>query len=153
MNNNFLAYYGAFVSTIVFLWKLYDEWKNRRGNLKIETNFTTQFIVLANGTYSDEEKMLTIKITNFGRSNRHIHKPTFITNSKEKKSKYLELTDLNSKIIYPKELKSGEIHIVRFPTKSFEKENDKFNKLKINVNDTFKKSYQSKWFNTENLND
>lgn len=106
-----------------------------------------------NGTTSDDEKMLTIKITNFGRSNRHIQKPTFISNSKEKKSKYFELIDLNSKFEYPKELKSGEIHIVRFPTKSFEFENKKFNKIKVNVNDTFKKRYQSKWFRTQELID
>ena len=147
MSNDTIAYYGAVLSTIVFIWKLIDEWKNRKGNIKVETNFTTQFSIMNNGKTSDSEKMLSITITNFGRSIRHINCPNFITNSKNVKLKYFEIIDSVAKQQYPKQIEPGEIHIVRFQSNNFKFDELDANKIKVNVNDTLKKSYQSKWIN------
>lgn len=151
MSNCIVAYYGAFLSTIVFIWKIIDEWKNRKGNIKVETNFTRQFSIMSNGKTDETEKMLSITITNFGRSSRNIHKPTFITDSKNIRSKYFEIIDLMAKEKYPKQIEPGEIHIVRFQSNNFEFNELDARKIKVNINDTLKKSYQSKWINVKDF--
>lgn len=142
--NFWTAIYAAILSTIVFLWKLYEFYDDRRGKLLVEVKRVDKILYL-NTKCGDIAPFIVVKITNQGKSKRYIEEPTFITNLPDKK--YFNILNFDKKIKYPIPLESGEMHEYSIPFTTIKDElgTYKINKIKSTITDTHKKRYNSNW--------
>ena len=138
--------YAAIISTIVFIWRLYEFYYDRRGKFTVELKKIHRTPVI-NYKVGDSVAFLVIKITNVGKNKRFIDEPTFESDSKLKK--HFNLLNFNKKENYPIALEPGEIHEYSVEFEDLKNDLSKSNikKIKALIFDTQKNKYKSNWLN------
>ena len=139
------AIYAAIISTIVFIWRLYEFYYDRRGKFTVEIKNINRTPVI-NFKVGESVNYLVIKITNVGKNKRFIEEPRFESNSKQKK--HFNLLKLDKKENYPIALEPGEIHEYSVEFEYLKNELSEFDitKIKALIQDTQKNTYKSNWF-------
>ena len=144
-----VSVYAATISTIVFIWRLYEFYYDRIGKLNISIKNSTRTNVYANGNISRPELFLIVEIVNIGKNKRFIEQPIFVTNLKEKDKKFLNLIRTDKIQKFPICLEPGEKFEYDLPFDEMYQslKSNKVFKLKAIIEDTHRKKYFSKWFN------
>ncbi|RAR72929.1 hypothetical protein [Flavobacterium aciduliphilum] len=140
-----ISIYAALISTIVFIWRIYEFYHDRRGKFNIEINKIYK-VPMSNSIMSKGVDFLVIKITNVSKNKRYIDEPSFVSNSKNKK--FFNLLLFDKKVKYPLPLESGETHeySVEFNQIIDELKQHNISKIKTILRDTHNKKYYSDWF-------
>lgn len=143
-----VSIYAAVISTIVFFWRLYEFYLDRRGKLKIVTSYVSQLPVYANKNVGEFEDFLVVTITNFSKSKRQIEIPRFKGNKKVNGKQHFNFLDFNTKVNYPIALDPGDKHLYKVNYNDIKNDlkNSGITKIKTIVIDTYGKVYYSKWF-------
>ena len=149
MDYKFLvSIYAAIVSTIVFLWRVYEFYIDRRGKLKITNGYVTQIPFYVNQEIGNTESFFTVTITNHSKNRRQIEIPRFKLDKKLDKKEYFNFVDFNSTEKFPKSLEPGDKYSYKVNSKVIENELKKngVSEIKTIIIDTYGKKYYSKWF-------
>lgn len=143
-----LSIYAAIVSTIVFLWRLYEFYLERRGKLKIYNSYNTQYQIDANKNIESDQTFFAITITNLSKNKRQIEIPRFKLDTKINGQNYFNFVDINSTEKFPKSLESGDKYTYKVNSKVIENKLKKsgVSKFKTIIIDTYGKKYYSNWF-------
>jgi hypothetical protein len=143
-----LSIYAAVTSTIVFLWRLYEFYLDRRGKLKISNSYITKFPLCENKNIGKGEVFFVVTITNFSKNKRQIEIPRFKLNTKIDGKEYFNFVDFNATEKFPRTLEPGDKYSYKINSKVIK---TKFKKtgvsaIKTMIIDTYGKKYYSKWF-------
>jgi hypothetical protein len=142
-----VAIYAAIVSTIVFIWRLYEFYVDRKTKFNIKINRVTKIPVSANFKLAESQTFLTTTIINVGKPKRHIEQPFFKADKKIDGQNPFSFLSFNNVIKYPVTLDSGEKFVYDVTNDVTEELKRKgVLKIKAIVRDTHGKSYESKWF-------
>ena len=142
-----VSIYAAVVSTIVFIWRLYEFYVDRRTKFNITLKRNTQIPVCANYKFGESQTFLTTTIINIGKPKRHIEQPIFKANKKVDGQEFFNFLSFENVIKYPVTLDSGEKFEYEVTNDVIEELKTKgITKIKAIVRDTHGKSYESKWF-------
>ncbi len=142
-----VSIYAAVISTVVFFWRLYEFYSDRKSKLNIKIRQNTKIPVSNNLKFGESQMYLTTTIINIGKPKRMIEQPIFMSNKKVDNQKYFNFLSFDNVIKYPIALDSGE----KF---EYEVTNDVIEDLKVKgitkikavVRDTHGKSHYSKWY-------
>ena len=104
----YISIYAAIISTVVFAWRLYEFYYDRRGKLKITNNYKTQIPVYTNEILGDSKSFLVTTIINRGKSRRFIEEPTYKSNKKVNGKVHFNVSNLSNKEKYPIAIEPGE---------------------------------------------
>jgi hypothetical protein len=148
-----LALYGAILSTIVLLWRIYDNWKNWRGRLKVRINYNYHIKIydVPDPNANEElEYFLKVTVTNKGRNSRYINAPSIQLNKKEAKGRNLSLINTYDRNSYPLKLEPGQATSISYEKDSFinglrSAAIKRSKKYRVLISDTNDKSYYSNW--------
>lgn len=143
-----VAIYAAIVSTVVFIWRLYEYYDEKKGKIAISLKRSSQALVYANNQVGDWEQFVVATIVNRGKHKRQIER------SMVKVSPLVDGQDTLSVIVFnspnfPLGLDPGEKFEYKIPTEALD-ENLKskgVRRVKCRVDDTHGSSYYSTWFN------
>jgi hypothetical protein len=140
-----ISVYAALISTIVFIWRIYEFYHDRKGKFIIRMNNIYRAPIL-NGGMTKGTSFLVIKITNISNNKRYIEEPNFMSDSKN--HKYFNLLKFDKTENYPIVLESGQIHEYSINLKDLIEELKPHNisKIKTMLTDTHNKRYYSNWF-------
>ena len=143
----YISIYAAIISTVVFAWRLYEFYYDRRGKLKVTNMYVTQ-IPVYNGTCGDSKSYLLTTIINRGKSRRLIEKPRYQSNIKINGENLYDVLDVNIKEKYPVAIEPGEKHEYKVPFESIDEYliKQSVQKIKTLIIDTYGKTYRSNWF-------
>jgi len=142
-----VAIYAAIVSTIVFIWRLYEFYVDRKSKFNIKINRVTKIPVSAKYKLAESQTFLTTTIINVGKPKRHIEQPNFKADKKVDGQKYFNFLSFDNVKKYPITLDSGEKFVYDVTNDVTEELKTKgVFKIKAIVTDTHGKSYESKWF-------
>lgn len=143
-----ISIYAAVISTIVFFWRLYEFYIDRRGKLKIIISCVSQLPIYANKNVGEFEDFLVVTITNFSKNKRQIEIPRFKGDKKVNEKQHFNFIDFNAKEQYPIALDPGDKHLykVNYNVIKTDLKNSGIIKIKAIVIDTYGKTYYSKWF-------
>ncbi|WP_343486035.1 hypothetical protein [Allomuricauda sp. d1] len=142
-----VAIYAAIVSTIVFIWRLYEFYADRKSKFNIKINRVTKIPVSANYKLAESQTFLTTTIVNVGTPKRHIEQPIFKANKKVDGQKYFNFLSFDNVIKYPITLDSGEKFVYDVSDDvSVDLKTKGILKIKAIIKDTHGKNYESKWF-------
>ena len=142
-----VSIYAAIISTIVFIWRLYEFYYDRRGKFAINIKCNTKYEINANYKFGDSQMYLTTTIINIGKTKRLIEQPTFIGNTKINNKEHFNFLDFKNIIKYPITLDSGEKFEHEVPYNALEDLKEKgVSKIKAIIRDTHGKKHYSKWF-------
>jgi hypothetical protein len=138
----------AIISTIFFLWRLYEFYLDRRGNLKITTSCAYQLPIYGGINVGEFEDFLVVTITNFSKNKHQIEIPRFTADKKVDGEQHFNFLDLNTKENYPIALEPGDKHLymVHYKAVTSDAKNQGITKIKAIVIDTSGKKYSSKWY-------
>lgn len=143
-----ISIYAAVISTVVFIWRLYEFYYDRIGKLSINIRLVSRTNIYNTGDIGQTESFLIVDIVNIGKNKRFIEKPIFQSDINFEGQKYLNLcrTDIIKK--FPICLEPGEKFEFDLPFDKFGQELKKARVTKIKgiIYDTHKKSYCSTWF-------
>jgi len=146
---SWVSIYAAIVSTIVFLWRIYEFFDDRRGKItiKIRSVIENEFIPQT-GYQGDWRGYLIATITNLSKNKRHIKKPFIEVNKKIEGKNLFSFHNLEDRTSYPTPLEPGEEFEFKMQLDGINKNfKDKgVTKIKLDVSDTHDKRYSSKWF-------
>jgi hypothetical protein len=143
-----LSIYAAVTSTIVFLWRLYEFYLDRRGKLKISNSYITQFPLCENKNIGKGEVFFVVTITNFSKNKRQIEIPRFKLNTKIDGKEYFNFVDFNATEKFPRTLEPGDKYSYKINSKVIKSKFKKtgVSEIKTMIIDTYGKKYYSKWF-------
>jgi hypothetical protein len=143
-----LSIYAAVTSTIVFLWRLYEFYLDRRGKLKISNSYITQFPLCENKNIGKGEVVFVVTITNFSKNKRQIEIPRFKLNTKIDGKEYFNFVDFNATEKFPRTLEPGDKYSYKINSKVIKSKFKKtgVSEIKTMIIDTYGKKYYSKWF-------
>jgi hypothetical protein len=143
-----LSIYAAVTSTIVFLWRLYEFYLDRRGKLKISNSYITQFPLCENKNIGKGEVVFVVTITNFSKNKRQIEIPRFKLNTKIDGKGYFNFVDFNATEKFPRTLEPGDKYSYKINSKVIKSKFKKtgVSEIKTMIIDTYGKKYYSKWF-------
>ena len=142
-----VSIYAGIISTIVFIWRLYEFYYDRRGKLNIKIKRNTKIPVSANYKFGESQMYLTTTIINVGKPKRLIEQPTFMSNKKVDNQKHFNFLSFTNIIKYPITLASGEKHEYEVTDEVIDELKAKgISKIKAVIRDTHGKSHYSKWF-------
>jgi hypothetical protein len=143
-----LSIYAAVTSTIVFLWRLYEFYLDRRGKLKISNSYITQFPLYENKNIGKGEVFFVVTITNFSKNKRQIEIPRFKLNTKIDGKEYFNFVDFNATEKFPRTLEPGDKYSYKINSKVIKSKFKKtgVSEIKTMIIDTYGKKYYSKWF-------
>ncbi len=143
-----ISIYAAVISTIVFFWRLYEFYLDRRGKLKIITSCVSQLPIYGGNNVGEFEDFLVVTITNFSKNKRQIEIPRFKGDIKINGKQHFNFLDLNTKENYPIALDPGDKHLykVHYNVIKTDLKNHGITKIKAIVIDTYGKKYYSEWY-------
>lgn len=150
-----IALYGAVMSSVAVGWNIYNSVSLFRGRLKLDIS---RRIVVPRGEV-DPTLWISCKVTNIGKSSRHIEQPNLAYSSHRvihsKELAPLAFLELQPSDKYPLELKPGEVHEIRFELFDFDNQCPatlpQDAKLLFSVLDTHGKNYNSSQLSTRVL--
>lgn len=102
--SDIISYYGAVLTTIVFIWQIFQYIDERKGKVFITASIGTMMPVYANRETGEGEQFLNAAITNRGKNIRFINRPGLILDANYENGKFLSLIDFGSRINFPVEL-------------------------------------------------
>ena len=140
-----ISVYAALISTIVFIWRIFEFYYDRKGKFTIRMNNVYKVPLLI-GDMTQGTSFLIIKITNISNNKRYIEEPTFISDSKDYKN--FNLLKLDKTVNYPLVLEPGQTHeySVNLNDLIIELKIHQITKIKTILRDTHNKKYYSDWF-------
>lgn len=140
-----ISIYAALISTIVFIWRIYEFYHDKKGKFIIRMNNIYRAPLLI-GNMAQGASFLVIKITNISKNKRYIEEPTFISDSKDYKN--FNLLKLDKTENYPFVLEPGQTHeySVNLNDLIIELKIHQITKIKTILRDTHNKRYYSDWF-------
>ena len=140
-----ISVYAALISTIVFIWRIFEFYYDRKGKFTIRMNNVYKVPLLI-GDMTQGTSFLIIKITNISNNKRFIEEPTFISDSKDYKN--FNLLKLDKTVNYPLVLEPGQTHeySVNLNDLIIELKIHQITKIKTILRDTHNKKYYSDWF-------
>jgi hypothetical protein len=143
-----ISIYAGVISTIVFLWRLYEFYLDRRGKLKISNSYMTQFPIYANQNIGKDETFFVVTVTNFSKNRRQIEVPRFKLDTKINGKEYFNFVDLNTTEKFPKTLEPGDKYTYKVNSEVIESKLKKtgVSEIKTIIIDTYGVKYYSKWF-------
>jgi hypothetical protein len=142
-----ISIYAATISTLVFIWRIYEFYHDRRGKLNIKIKKNTKIPVSANLKFGESQMYLTTTIINIGKTKRLIEQPSFVSNIKVKNQEHFNFISFTNVVKYPISLESGEKYEYEVTNDVIEELKAKgISKIKAVVRDTHGKSHYSKWF-------
>ncbi len=142
-----VSIYAAVISTIVFIWRLYEFYYDRRGKLDVKIKRNTKIPVSANLKFGESQMYLTTTIINVGKTKRLIEQPSFISNIKVNDQKHFNFISFTNVTKYPVALDSGEKFEYEETIDVIENLKEKgVSKIKAVIRDTHGKNHYSKWF-------
>lgn len=143
-----LSIYAAIISTIVFLWRLYEFYDEKRGNLKVNLKITNQAFVYQNDNIGDWNTFLVAIITNTGKHKRLLERPQIKVDTKVKGKDIFSVISLVDKTNFPLALEPGEKYEYKMPIEAINEEfkNKGIKKVRSIIQDTHNKTYKSNWF-------
>ncbi len=141
------AIYAAALSTIVFIWRLYEFWDDRRGKIIVSLGVRSQVPVYYNNTLGQWEEIFVITAVNRGKEKRMIERPGGEVDRTTEKSKYLSLLNMEDKTKYPLALEPGQKFEYTMPFHPIsELKITVTKKIRAIVQDTHGETYRSKWY-------
>ena len=154
-NQTIIAIYGAVTATVALAWNIYNSLSLYRGKLKIDKERHLKFPEFG----IELTPILICKVTNIGRTSRHIEMPRLeFVNVKKISKDHLDklfMLQIQPTEIYPKELKPGETHNLEFNLEIYYdkalKDFASDYKLYFYVKDTHGKKYSSEYFDVGEL--
>ena len=142
-----VSIYAGIISTIVFIWRLYEFYYDRRSKLDVKIRQNTKIPVSSNLKFGESQMYLTTTIINVGKPKRLIEQPTFMSDKKVDNQKHFNFISFTNIVKYPVTLNSGEKHEYEVTDDVIEELKTKgVSKIKAIIRDTHGKSYYSKWF-------
>jgi hypothetical protein len=142
-----LSIYAAVISTIVFVWRLYEFYYDRKSKLSVRITQNTKIPVSNNLKFGESQMYLTTTIINIGKPRRMIEEPIFLSNKKVNNQKYFNFLSFSNVVKYPIALASGEKYEYEVTNNVIEDLKVKgITKIKAVVMDTHGKSHYSKWY-------
>lgn len=143
-----VSIYAAIVSTIVFFWRLYEFYLDRRGKLKISNSYITQLPIYSNQNIGNDEIFFVVTITNLSKNKRQIEVPRFKLDTKINGKEYFNFLDFNTKEKFPKALEPRDKYTYKVNFEVIEQNLKKsgISEIKTIIIDTYGKKYYSKWF-------
>lgn len=143
-----LSIYAAVISTIVFLWRLYEFYDDRRGKIKPTLEIFTEIPVYQNNSLGDASAFLVATIVNIGKYKRLIERPNIQINSTLDGKNTFKVIDFDEQTSFPRSLEPGEKYDYKM---SLEAIKEKFKSIKVTsvraiIKDTHISRYKSKWF-------
>ncbi len=141
-----VSIYAGVVSTVVFIWRLYEFRYDRIGKLRVDNRIVTKFPIYNNYSAGDSKVYLVTTITNVGKNKRLIEIPRYQSDSNIEKEKHFNFISLSEKTNFPLGLEPGEKYEYNVPIESFEDlKSNGISKIKAIIKDTHGKFYYSKW--------
>ena len=143
-----ISIYASVISTVVFVWRLYEFYYDRIGRLNVEIKTSSKFNLSIQVENSKSELFLIVSIVNIGKNKRFVEHPRFQSNLNFEGKKYLNLVRKDVVQKYPICLEPGQKFEYDLPYHEIENtlKNAGVSKIKARVYDTHGKVYYSKWF-------
>ena len=142
-----VSIYAAVISTVVFVWRLYEFYSDRKSRLNVRIKQNTKIPVSNNLKLGESQMYLTTTIINIGKPKRMIEQPTFISNKKVDNQKHFNFLSFSNVEKYPIALDSGEKYEYEVINNVIEDlKAEGITKIKAVVRDTHGKSHYSKWY-------
>lgn len=144
----FISLYAALISTIVFIWRIYEFVDDKRGKLKVSLKRQSQAIVDQNNSIGQWQEFLVATVVNVGKYKRQIERPGVKIDAKIDGKNSFSFITFDDRTKFPLLLEPGEKFNYLMPIKGIDCEfkNKGASKIKSVVHDTHGKTYTSKWF-------
>jgi hypothetical protein len=144
----FLSIYAAIVSTVVFFWRLYEFYDDKKGKIKVSLAISNELPLYRNNTLGEWATYLVATVTNVGKYKRMIERPQIKVDLKIKGKDVFSIINFDDQANFPITLEPGQKYEYKMPIATV---NDSFRavgvtKVRSIVRDTHSKSYLSKWF-------
>lgn len=146
-----LSIYAAVISTIVFLWRLYEFFDDKKGKIRVTLNISNEIPVFQNNKLGDWQAFLVATVTNVGKHKRLIERPHVkIDKTIDGKDVY-SVINFNDKTNFPFSLEPGQKYDYKMPMEAI---NNNFKNIGVKmiaaiIKDTHGKAYKSKQFNIQ----
>ncbi len=142
-----ISIYAAIVSTIVFFWRVYEFYDNRKGKLKVGLNIGSEVLYQGSTKATDWQQYLYANIVNVSTHKRQIKRPAIEADREVNGRKISIIVSAEVTTNFPLPLEPGDIHSYKMPMDAIEKEYIKngVKKLRAVVTDTHGRSYKSNW--------
>ena len=142
-----ISIYAAVISTIVFIWRLYEFYYDKKSKLSVRISLNTKIPVSKNLEFNSSYMCLTTTIINVGRPKRMIEQPTFMSDKKVENEKHFNFISFSNVVNYPIPLNSGEKHVYEVTNDVIEDlKSEGVTKIKAIVSDTHGKNHYSQWY-------
>ncbi|OYX82294.1 MAG: hypothetical protein B7Y83_15250 [Flavobacteriales bacterium 32-34-25] len=143
-----VSIYAAIISTIVFFWRLYEFYLDRRGKLKISNSYITQLPIDSNQKIGNDVTFFVVTIINLSKNKRQIEIPRFKLDTKINGKEYFNFLDFNTTEKFPKALEPGDKFLYKVNSKAIDENFRKtgVSEIKTIIIDTYGKKYYSDWF-------
>jgi hypothetical protein len=142
-----VSIYAAVISTVVFVWRLYEFYSDRKSKLNIKITKITKTPVSNNLKFGESQTYLTTTIINIGKPKRMIEQPIFMSSKIVDNQKYFNFLSFANVVKYPIALDCGEKFEYEVTNDVIEDLKEKgITKIKAVVRDTHGKGHYSKWY-------
>ncbi len=142
-----VSIYAAVISTVVFVWRLYEFYFDRKSKLSVIIRQNTKIPVSSNFKIGESQMYLTTTIINIGKQKRMIEQPNLLSNIKVDDKKYFNFLSFDNVVEYPIALDSGGKFEYEVNNDVIEDLKAKgITKIKAMIRDTHGKSHYSKWY-------
>lgn len=143
-----VSIYAAVISTVVFVWRLYEFYDDKKGKIKVRLHVITQIPFDMNNKLGTSERFLVATITNLSKYKRLIERPGLKSNIQIDGKSNFSFINFEDRTKYPFALEPGEKFEYKMLLDGIDKNFKKkgTTKLKSVVSDTHNKVYYSKWF-------
>ena len=130
-----ISIYAAIVSTLVFLWRIFEFFYDRYPSINIETGQSIE----------GNNHFCIVQITNRSKQKRFVDAPLFIADKLFKETGYM--FGYEGDLTFPFAIDSGEQIEFKIPYSVLTnyKKKYKVKRIRAIIKDTFGKKYKSKW--------
>jgi hypothetical protein len=144
MNTIYVSIYASVLATIVFLWRLFEYFEEKRGRFYFFLGFKDY-----GSSYGDGKaifRLFVLNVTNVSKKTRYIHRLNLLSHKG-----YGNCLDVEKfcELKMPLKLEPGEILICEIPFDIICNEMPKSNEFYVEVQDTHFKQYYSESWNIE----
>lgn len=142
-----LTIYASVISTIVFLWRLYEFYDDKRGNFKVTLKYITEMPVFLNNQLGDSVVYLVTVITNKGKHKRLIERPALKVDVLKDGKDIFNVIDMCSQTNFPLSIEPGEKYEYKMRLEDLKKSFNEhgISKVRAILTDTLEKQYYSEW--------
>lgn len=140
-----VSVYAAIVSTVVFVWRLYEFYDDKKGKMKVSLSKISQVPMYYNHSLGQWEEFIVATIINIGKHKRQIERPSLKVIPKINDQEFFNVIVFESPN-FPLGLEPGQKFEYKLPIASITEFRSKgVNKIKCKVVDTHGDFYESPW--------